>query len=514
MSNSAQNEPEGGHETGGAAARAALPIGVLAFVAVTALGFGAAVLPGAHLRVADLRWSLTLLALATLAVALPATRARLGATVVAPLAYIGSVVALVGAEGGMTRGSTVLLLVPIVWVALSGRPWESALVVAALIAAVTAMSIAADASLTVTLRRALLWAAVAGGISAAAHQLRRQLGRVIHERSELARQATSLEAAAEVLSGLRRPAEVFAAAARLAAEMTSPSSEEGRRANYLRIEDGRVRIAAQYDESGLEVGATFSLADHPPLHRLAETATALRASFADEPLAPDLQRSIEELGLTHGAWVPVAPDGTLHGALGVAGRRRAVPDELFHQLIALGHVVELALANALAHEELAEQATTDELTGLANRRGYAQLLARRGRRPFAIVVGDVDGLKAVNDRHGHAVGDALLARIGLAIHDVLRRGDVGARIGGDEFAILVEDANAATASHVARRLLDAVGEARIGEIAPRISLGVAVGAPSDDPEVVQREADNAMYRAKRRGGMTYVEAATAVELER
>ena len=101
----------------------------------------------------------------------------------------------------------------------------------------------------------------------------------------------------------------------------------------------------------------------------------------------------------------VAPDGRLHGVLAVSGRGQPIPPSLFHHLSALGRVVELALANAIAHQEITAQATTDDLTGLANRRGFFLAAAGRpGRRGFAIIAADVDGLKLTNDRYGHPAG--------------------------------------------------------------------------------------------------------------
>jgi diguanylate cyclase (GGDEF)-like protein len=149
------------------------------------------------------------------------------------------------------------------------------------------------------------------------------------------------------------------------------------------------------------------------------------------------------------------------------------------------------------------------LTGLANRRGLEQLVReRRGRRAFAALAIDVDKLKAVNDHRGHAAGDDLLIVVADAIGRSLRDGDVLARVGGDEFIAISFDADEVSASTVAQRMLDSVAAAHTGELQPRISIGVARGCQHDDSATVLRQADVALYEAKRRGGARYERADT------
>jgi|RhiMethySRZTD1v2_1073278.scaffolds.fasta_scaffold05117_14 GGDEF domain-containing protein len=110
-------------------------------------------------------------------------------------------------------------------------------------------------------------------------------------------------------------------------------------------------------------------------------------------------------------------------------------------------------------DRLAELSDTDPLTGLANRRALQRRLTdeiRRGSRyatPVSLLVLDVDGLKGINDRHGHAAGDAAIRRVAESVRATLRASDLGARWGGDEFAIVMPNATSAAAHHLGERLM-------------------------------------------------------------
>ena len=158
----------------------------------------------------------------------------------------------------------------------------------------------------------------------------------------------------------------------------------------------------------------------------------------------------------------------------------------------------------------AELAARDALTGLANRKALRERLverlgaAARSGQPVAVLYVDLDRFKAVNDTLGHPVGDALLRKVADRFKSALRDGDIVARIGGDEFAILQSDApQPAAATALATRLVDLIGRAyaidghmlHIGA-----SIGVAI-APADgyEPDVLLKNADLALYRAKAEG---------------
>jgi diguanylate cyclase (GGDEF)-like protein/PAS domain S-box-containing protein len=154
------------------------------------------------------------------------------------------------------------------------------------------------------------------------------------------------------------------------------------------------------------------------------------------------------------------------------------------------------------HLRLRLQAETDPLTGLPNRRAFDELLEAaltelaRGGEPVGVVILDVDHFKDVNDTHGHRAGDETLIAVAGKLGERLRRTDVAARVGGDEFAILVrEDDPSLVGDHLvaALRTLDLAS----GTITA--SAGAALARPGDSAETLLAAADGALYEAKQRG---------------
>jgi len=148
-----------------------------------------------------------------------------------------------------------------------------------------------------------------------------------------------------------------------------------------------------------------------------------------------------------------------------------------------------------------QMAITDELTGLYNRHYMRDELRRmiahasRHDRPFAIISLDVDGLKQVNDSRGHQAGDALLRGIAESLRAVLRTEDIPVRTGGDEFVVLLPDADRAEAVKVVHRIRQ-----RIATLPDRgsrgVSTGIAVWRRGTDADDALRQADEELYRAK------------------
>ncbi len=164
-----------------------------------------------------------------------------------------------------------------------------------------------------------------------------------------------------------------------------------------------------------------------------------------------------------------------------------------------------------AEEEIAYRAYHDPLTDLPNRALFLDRLtvaiahAERQHRALAVLFIDVDDLKMVNDTLGHATGDELLNRLAGRLSDMIRRGDTVARVGGDEFVILLPDINTEhDAASIAQKLLERIGQPFVvngEELHVTASVGVAL-YPSDgvDAETLIRNADGAMYRVKEKGG--------------
>ena len=158
--------------------------------------------------------------------------------------------------------------------------------------------------------------------------------------------------------------------------------------------------------------------------------------------------------------------------------------------------------------ELESQANTDPLTGLGNLRALQRQLAnlidnyRRYSHPFGLLLMDIDGLKRINDSFGHQAGDRVLMQVGMSLRRSIRSVDTAARIGGDEFCVLLPQQDLKSAAKLAARLATAVEEevAAPGDPPVTISIGVASSPEhGDDPEVLIDTADRAMYRAKAAG---------------
>ena len=180
------------------------------------------------------------------------------------------------------------------------------------------------------------------------------------------------------------------------------------------------------------------------------------------------------------------------------------------------------LAAALAEQRRAEArlhelAITDPLTGLVNYRELLDVMraeiARSGRtgRPFAVVLLDMDGLKAINDRHGHLVGSRSLCRVADVLRRACRVTDTASRYGGDEFAVVLPE----TAVEGGRRVLDRVHQLLAADPdTPRLSVsGGAAAFPGDgdNPTMLLRAADAALYEAKAAKGATRNSSALAAE---
>lgn len=159
--------------------------------------------------------------------------------------------------------------------------------------------------------------------------------------------------------------------------------------------------------------------------------------------------------------------------------------------------------------ELVEQARHDSLTGLPNRRAFGerlrQAMARTQRRPQALAVlfVDLDGFKAVNDRHGHAAGDQILIEVAHRLLECVRTTDTVCRLAGDEFTVILEGAGLPEdVTRVGERMIERLSQPHtVGDdcVVCTPSIGAAFQHASDSPDSVCQRADEAMYQAKRAG---------------
>ena len=157
-------------------------------------------------------------------------------------------------------------------------------------------------------------------------------------------------------------------------------------------------------------------------------------------------------------------------------------------------------------DDLRADRDRDSITSLLNRRGFEEEARRRlGGQPtasFSLVFVDIDGFKSINDRYGHAAGDEVIRTIGQLIASQLRREDCAARIGGEEFVVLLERATLSDGKLMAERLRLEVAAARLEALdgaSITASFGVAQAVPGEGLEQVMNRADEMLYRAKRNG---------------
>jgi diguanylate cyclase (GGDEF)-like protein len=178
----------------------------------------------------------------------------------------------------------------------------------------------------------------------------------------------------------------------------------------------------------------------------------------------------------------------------------------------IADAAEVLLSQAVGREELAaerdqfaREARTDELTGLANRVAWNEALAKerprrsRYRRPVVVMSVDVDGLKPANDRYGHDAGDELLRGTAGILRRNLRDADVVARIGGDEFGVLLPETQPDAMPALVERIKVACAAWRgtNPDLRLSVSIGWAAPEPFGDLREALRTADDRMYLAKR-----------------
>ena len=294
----------------------------------------------------------------------------------------------------------------------------------------------------------------------------------------------------------------------------------------LLCEDGATPRALDHPRAALAAGDDTEVL---PLLQAAGALALCRAGLTAEAVAaasaPTLPGSTSSGALTFPLWVratvlaaadpsPAVRAGAEHATL--LGRLRWQSRGAV--LVAARSQIASERRRA-EHAWLAHAVNIDALTGLHNRRSFDTWLERPravDRPPTALLLVDLDGFKDVNDTHGHDCGDAVLRRLGLILHGLVRPGDIAVRHGGDEFAILIEDDHLTLASvhQRAHDLLAAVDDEPWHELADGLVVRASIGgvvALSASPGVsplgaraLYQAADAALYTAKRDGSGLHV----------
>jgi diguanylate cyclase (GGDEF)-like protein len=325
------------------------------------------------------------------------------------------------------------------------------------------------------------------------HHLRKSLEGKVQDSAELARLGRLMNGATQSLTSLRDPKDVLAQGTLAMFELAGSGF---RSASYLRVSDGVVTQEAVADGLGT-VPTSYLLRDDPYVKAVVDNGEPLVTRVDRTSMGATLRAVTDELAISNVALIPATVNDELHGMFQIDSCGTAFSEDMLARCSAMANVVELALGNALAHQELEIQANTDPLTGLSNRRGLSLYLSGDRRvREMGILVIDIDHLKVINDAHGHEVGDQILIAVARSAAGVLRGGDLLARTGGDEFLAVVADADEAIARRVADRMTDAVSRVRVQGVRTSVSIGFACCGKNGDIDRLRQAADKAMYEAK------------------
>jgi diguanylate cyclase (GGDEF)-like protein len=319
---------------------------------------------------------------------------------------------------------------------------------------------------------------------------------------ELAMEQGALRRVAAAVASGKEPEEVFGL---VAEEVASLLGTEG--GGVARFEAGAAylvgafsRDPALHSEVGLEVrldGAGVT----------AEVLATGRPARVDDYGPPAGRTGTTWQGRRSSVAAPVTVSGCLWGTVGaVSTRPQGLPAGAERRLARFAELVALAIGNAQSQAHIRELALRDHLTGVHNRRAFEERLgqeiarARRHDRPLSLVILDVDHFKRVNDTHGHHVGDRVLMEVARRLVTGTRTEEMAARLGGEEFGVILPDtpsSGAALAGERLRRLMADTPFPGAGRVT--VSVGVADLTAAADPETLYRCADAALYRAKAEG---------------
>ena len=262
-----------------------------------------------------------------------------------------------------------------------------------------------------------------------------------------------------------------------------------------------------------EVQPIFELTGYPETTRVLEAQQAVVIDVDDPSADPAEIGFLRDQGGAVSAMLPLVAKGRSIGLVELISRSHVQLDDALLALArTMANEAAVALENARLYEDARNLADRDQLTGYFNHRylherlGEELLRAQRSGAPLAILMIDLDDFKLVNDQFGHLLGDRLLAWAAAQIRSTLRESDIAARYGGDEFAIILPDTDAAAAHRAARRILGALRERAFdggahGPVSVAASIGIAASpAHGRFAQELIAVADVEMYRVKRAGG--------------
>lgn len=352
-------------------------------------------------------------------------------------------------------------------------------------------------------------------------QVQHDLQQLVQERGRalalLEKQAQELNALQKATSSLLSTLELPALMGQIldAAQEAIPSAERA----CLALLDQPGANGKPLGQIGLSDARIYhiDLPDHEAaaLQALADGHTRLMENAQEDPLILSLLEKEEERRAVHSAVVaPLVIGGQIFGALSLTSSWPSAFNEAAQRLLtSLAATATAAIHNAILYDEIRDLARTDPLTGQFNRRTFFEVGQRelersqRFARPLSGIMLDVDRFKPVNDTYGHLAGDQVLTGVVERCCSVIRRVDILGRYGGDEFAILLPEADERLAKEIAERIRAAVFESPISTDAGRVTVSISIGIAQLTPEMTDLEtllnrADKALYQSKQDGRNT------------
>ncbi|MDT7570695.1 MAG: diguanylate cyclase [Actinomycetota bacterium] len=465
------------------------PFGAICLLALTAT----------LLRTEGTDWGLVLvaglLALSLTGAAALADRVRslAAAALALPFAVDGILALLRQSQGGSTSGYAPLAILPVIWVGLTRGSRSVAAMTACTFAVFAVPILVAGAPLypTTGWRSVVLWTIVAAAVGVGARRVVSEQRRLTAVADERAKGLDRLVTAQTAVSTADHDADaVMSTVAREAMVLV------GSDAACVELLDGdevvcTAGVGAAIEWVGLRLPADDSITGE--CFRTGKVLTCTD-SEADSRVARDAcravgARSLIVVPLTHAEEVK----GVLIAWSATAG---SFSDYQVQLLSLLANTSGAALDRAGLIAMLTEHAVTDELTGLPNRRAWNEHLehalarSRRSREPVSVLLLDLNGFKAVNDRKGHAAGDQLLVAVSSSWRGAVRDTDVLGRLGGDEFGVVLERADGPAAAEVAARLQ------QVTPVPHTAAIGSAVWNGDESAAELLARADAEMYQHK------------------
>ncbi|MGA7987563.1 MAG: diguanylate cyclase [Candidatus Dormiibacterota bacterium] len=494
-------------------------LGLLVFSTAAAVGFLAAIVP-ARFAHPQLTMAGAVALGVTIAFAIPVIRRPTLALLACIVILYDTAVALVVlGDYGQSEGLLALLAIPVVASALYGPP---ALTITAVVAGTGTLVCYAEVNalgLTDSAQLLAVWPMSGIGIAYAIHELRRRLEHTIAIREQAIQHDAVLALIADELYGTFDGDQVIQLGLQSAARLVDQGGSMRSSAAFFLVEDGRATLIATYEPDSNGNGEPDPRIDHlsVPLasisllrdanshdgHRL---FTINRATV----VPPQVGAAIAALGVENAIVQLIRVGGHGVGILAVFNNRTDADGYTPAQqdwLRSFSPLLEIAISRALVFDE---RTTTDSLTGLVNRREVDRRLSGMPRSSvYSILAIDIDNLKAMNDSFGHPAGDELLQMVAGSLQRSIRRGDTAARVGGDEFCVVLPDAAGQRAEIVATRILRELATRTVHGIRPTVSIGIAGFASGTDATTRLAAADAALYEAKRAGGDRAAHAAAA-----